>query len=139
MSLKAFHFVFITLSSLLSLGLIYWGLGGYRHSGDSMQLILGIVGVVALGLLIPYFQWFRHKMSKLSLVLAVIITSSPILMHTKASLACSVCFGDPTSSLSKGINAGVIVLVLFIGSVLGAIAGIAFTWNKKAKNIPPQL
>ena len=39
-----------------------------------------------------------------------------------AAQACSVCFGDPNSSLSKGAVAGVSVLLLVVLGVLGGVA-----------------
>jgi hypothetical protein len=48
-------------------------------------------------------------------------------------LACSVCFGDPTSPLAKGAEAGVWVMIGVIGFVLVAIAGIAVYWAQRAK------
>ena len=48
-------------------------------------------------------------------------------------LGCSVCFGDPTSPLTKGAEAGVWVMIGIIGFVLVSIAGIAVFWTQRAK------
>ena len=50
-------------------------------------------------------------------------------------IACSVCFGNPHSPLSKGAIAGVIFLAMVVSSVLAAIAAIAFIWNKRSKRL----
>mgnify|MGYP001604192391 CR=1 FL=1 len=50
-------------------------------------------------------------------------------------LACSVCFGDPNSALSKGALAGVLFLGGTIGIVLAWIAITAWIWSRRAKNI----
>lgn len=52
--------------------------------------------------------------------------------------ACAVCFGDPASPLSKGVVAGVALLMGVIGSVLFAIAFTAFRWARRARRIEPQ-
>lgn len=48
-------------------------------------------------------------------------------------LACSVCFGDPNSLLSKGAFWGVVVLVAFVSSVLAAILTTSFIWSRRAR------
>ena len=53
-------------------------------------------------------------------------------------LACAVCFGDPTSPLSKGVAAGVIFLGALIIFVLFSIFGIAFKWSQRAKQLNSQ-
>ncbi len=50
-------------------------------------------------------------------------------------MACSVCFGDPSSPLSKGILAGVWLLLAVVIGVLGAIAAVAVTWTRRARRL----
>ena len=50
-------------------------------------------------------------------------------------LACSVCFGDPHSLLSKGAMAGVIFLLGVILSILGGILATAMVWAHRAKEL----
>ncbi|MBI2095075.1 MAG: hypothetical protein HYT89_02785 [Candidatus Omnitrophica bacterium] len=47
--------------------------------------------------------------------------------------ACSVCFGDPSSPLRKGLFAGVLFLLLVVLTVLAAIAWTGFSWQRRAK------
>ena len=49
--------------------------------------------------------------------------------------ACSVCFGDPESPMSKGAAAGVYVMVGFIGFVLFGIAGTATFWMVRCRKL----
>ena len=49
--------------------------------------------------------------------------------------ACSVCFGDPASEMSKGARAGVLFMLIVVIFVLSAIASIAMIWAKRAKKI----
>ena len=66
---------------------------------------------------------------------------SVLVMCTVASLnaapafGCSVCYGDPNSSLSHGVNAGVLVLLGFIVSVLLMIASLLIFWMKRARRL----
>ena len=46
--------------------------------------------------------------------------------------ACSVCYGDPDSLLSKGLTMGVLVLVAITGLVLSSFAYFFYTlWRKE--------
>ena len=50
-------------------------------------------------------------------------------------LACSVCFGDPTSPLTKGATVGVLFLMGVVAFILGWIATLAFLWARRARKI----
>lgn len=132
MSLKIFHIVFIVLSSLLSLMLIGWGLQEYQNSGSHLGLLLLIVGGITLALLIPYFGWFQKKMRRLSLALVAFLY---LLGNPPTLWACSVCFGDPTSPMIKGVKVGVFFLIGTVASILGGISAVAYSWNRKAKEL----
>ncbi|GEM_PF-2137322 len=58
-----------------------------------------------------------------------------LFLPAKDALACSVCFGDPHSKISHGVFAAVYLLLGLVIFVLGGIAGTAFTWARRAKNI----
>ncbi len=50
-------------------------------------------------------------------------------------LACSVCFGNPHSPMSKGAIAGVFFLVTVVSFVLVFIATTAIVWARRAKKL----
>ncbi len=50
-------------------------------------------------------------------------------------LACSVCFGDPNSQMTKGAMLGVFFLLGLVIFVLGAIASVAVTWSRRARKL----
>ena len=62
MSLKAFHIVFVTLSTLLSLGFAGWAIGEYlqSHAIGMLAAAVGAVGFAAV--LICYGLWFLRKL-----------------------------------------------------------------------------
>ena len=62
MSLKGFHIVFITLSSLLALGFGIWCLKANETQVDTTYLVLGVLSFATGGLLILYGGWFLRKM-----------------------------------------------------------------------------
>ena len=51
-----------------------------------------------------------------------------ILAVTSDAQACSVCFGDPTSPMTKSMIAGIWVLLAFIGTLLAGFAGLFGYW-----------
>ncbi len=57
------------------------------------------------------------------------------LLWASRAEACSVCFGDPASSQSKGVAAGVLFLMAVIAGVLAAIGGVALRWSARAKKL----
>ena len=57
----------------------------------------------------------------------------PLLAMSDSVFACSVCFGDPDSPMTKGAAAGVWVMVGIIGFVLTGIAGTACFWMVRAR------
>ena len=49
--------------------------------------------------------------------------------------ACAVCYGNPESPLTKGISAGIWVLLGCIGFVLSGFAGVFLYWMYRSRNI----
>lgn len=64
-----------------------------------------------------------------SLLLPGLVLSGP------SAFACSVCFGDPNSNMSKGVTAAVILLLAVIGGVLAALGVIIVRWSHRAKKL----
>jgi len=50
-------------------------------------------------------------------------------------LACSVCFTDPNSLLTKGAQAAVFLLLGVVLFVLVWIATLMFVWSRRARKI----
>ncbi|GEM_PF-405879 len=127
MSLKAVHICFIVLSIALAAGFGYWALAhpAYLYLG-----IISFAGALALAL---YLFRFTQKMKKIHPPFVWILGAG--LFSSRSLFACSVCFGDPQSSLSRGVIAGVLVLLGVVAFVLGWIATLIFVWARKARKI----
>jgi hypothetical protein len=136
MSLKAFHILFITVSALLFLFLIAWGYHSYSESHDTMSLSLGVIGFLALLLLISYGRWFWKKSKGLASVILVVLVAllAPLLLSDPLE-ACAVCFGDPSSLMVQSIKSGIWVLIAFIGAVLLMISSVAYSWYRRSKQL----
>jgi hypothetical protein len=130
-SLKSFHIAFIAVSVSLSLFMVIWGFQGYRATRDSVSLGVGITGLVGLLALLPYGRWFRNKFKKIAVVfLAASLSHAASL---PSAWACAVCFGDPNSDMTKGLKAGIVLLILVVAGVLAGITSIGITWARRAK------
>jgi ABC-type anion transport system duplicated permease subunit len=67
MSLKAFHLVFVTISTVLSLGFGIWALAEHRRDGERTDmLLLGIGALATCVALLVYGRWFLRKLKHLS-------------------------------------------------------------------------
>lgn len=67
MSLRAFHFVFITASILLMFWFAYFQWQAYRDGGVAVDLVIA-GGALGIGLaLVGYEIWFFKKSRKLNL------------------------------------------------------------------------
>ncbi len=59
----------------------------------------------------------------------VVAVSALGLFYAEELWACAVCYGDPNSPMTKGIEAGVLVLVGCIYTVLGLMASAFVYWT----------
>ena len=66
MSLKAFHIVFITVSTVLAVGFGLWSLRNYFAGEGGLNLVFGIGSLLAGGALIVYGKYFLKKLKKVS-------------------------------------------------------------------------
>ena len=55
---------------------------------------------------------------------SIALSAFALLFVPRAAQACSVCFGGSDSQLSRGMLAGVLVLLLVILSVLGGLVAL---------------
>lgn len=129
MSLRSFHYFFITMSVLLAAGFAAWGVADYRSRAELSSLVLGIGAIPVIVALVAYGSWARRKLGRLP-ILAVLLA-----IGARAADACPVCAGDPDSPLTKGAAAGVVFLVVVVSSLLAGIAFTAFTWARRAREI----
>jgi hypothetical protein len=67
MSLRTFHLVFVTLCTIGLLAFGIWGVRSYRARGETLDLVLGVIGFVCTPLLLWYGRWFLRKIDKAKL------------------------------------------------------------------------
>ena len=66
MSLKAFHIVFVMVSTLLALGFGAWAVRDYRSAGETASLVIGVGSLIGAGVLVWYGRWFLRKLKGVS-------------------------------------------------------------------------
>lgn len=66
MSLKAFHFFFIFVSIVLTIGVGFWGIADFRATGDSMSRWMGIASFACGAMLVAYGVYAVKKYKKYS-------------------------------------------------------------------------
>ena len=142
MSLKSFHFIFIVASILLGLGVGAWGIREYQAKGEIAALILGILFLLMGGVLLVYGRRMLKKTKDIGYLCLL-----GILMLRQEAFACASCFGESDSAMAKGMNAGVLTLLIIVGGTLAAIASffIYLIWRsaryakKEALLLNPEL
>lgn len=65
-SLKAFHVLFVIVSTVFCLGFGVWEIVDYRKRQDGTSLILGVASLMGGVALIIYGRWFLRKLKKQS-------------------------------------------------------------------------
>lgn len=128
MSLKSFHLFFIAAATLLAGGFAGWAINQYSYSHETRLLVMGIASLVVAAALVVYLPWFLRKYRDLSfLAIAALIAAG--LSAPRSAWACAVCVGNPASPMVKSANAGILFLLVVIGSVLTGFVGLfAFWW-----------
>jgi len=65
---------------------------------------------------------------------ALLAPALMIVLHPSTAWACAACFGKSDSSLARGMNMGILSLLLMVGFMLSAVAGFfVFLARRSAK------
>ena len=78
-------------------------------------------------------------MSRIRLMSSTILIGLTSLLIAQPALACSVCYGDPNSALTLGAQAGVLVLLGVVGTVLMGFASMLIFWMRRAAQLQAQI
>ena len=129
MSLKAFHIFFITLATLMCLGVAGWNGSAWMSGGSAVHLAESAGWVLAAVALLVYGRRFLRKYRSLGYYALLLVLAADI------AEACSVCFGNPESPMTKSVVAGVWVMLGCIGSLLAAFAGLFLYWTYRSYHV----
>jgi len=56
----------------------------------------------------------------------------------QAGWACAVCLGDPASPLTRGLNAGILVLLGFVGLVFTGAFAFIISMRRRMRALEPR-
>lgn len=68
----------------------------------------------------------------------VVVLMAVLGIALDRAAACSVCFGDPNSSMAKGAVAGVYVMLCVVGAVLVGMGGTCLFWIQRSRRLVQQ-
>ena len=71
---------------------------------------------------------------RLSTALWLVICSA-LISSARPAMACSVCYGDPNSPMTKGVEAGVLVLLAVVVTLLTLLGSLLLFWMRRAANL----
>ena len=141
MSLRAFHILFVTLSSLLAFAFAGWNLRAYRAADSSEHMLLGAASAAFGLLLIVYGFWFwrkirsreeeddrRHKLLRKVPVLTLVY-----VLGTSVASACSVCYGEAEGPMIDAARLGVWLLFGLVLAVQVAFAIFFIRLRRRAR------
>ncbi len=63
--------------------------------------------------------------------ISIALTTLALLAPANPALACPVCFGNPNSMQSKGVQAGVLALLLVTVAILASFGGFFFIYLRR--------
>jgi len=120
MSLKGFHIVLISLSSLLSLVFGGWSIRAWRETGEASSIALAAFSfALAVGLAV-YIVWFARKIRSRdeedrerrgsTRPRAILVATGLWLAASEPARACSVCYGEAEGPLIDAARLGVWLL-----------------------------
>ena len=129
MSLKAFHIVFVIVTTILSLFVALWGIREFAEQQSTGGLILALVFLAAAIGLMVYGKRVWAKFKELPVLLLVLFT----LVFANVAQACPVCYGAPGDPMVKGTNNGVWVLLGVVGFVQIGFVAMFWSFWRRAK------
>ena len=77
----------------------------------------------------------QNRLASMSLA---ILACLGVLLSAQPVLACSVCYGDPNSAMNQGAQAGVLVLLGVVATVLTGVASLLIFWMRRAARLEGQ-
>jgi len=142
-SLKAFHIVFVTLSSLLAFVFAGWNLRAHGAGGDTTHLVLGAGSGLFGALLIVYGFWFWRKIRTLEEQTAprrkalhkIPALTLVLLAGTRVASACSVCYGDAEGPMIDAARLGVWLLFGLVFAVQACFVIFFVHLRRRARQI----
>ena len=125
MSLKGFHILLISLSSLLALVFGGWSLSAHRQLHNPWHLAGALFSFAAAVGLVVYITWFARKIQtpeeeqrrRRNTRLPLVLFAAVWLLSSDPVPACSVCYGEAAGPMIDAARLGVYLLFGLVGAL----------------------
>jgi hypothetical protein len=145
-SLKFFHVVFVSMSSLLAFSFGGWNLHSWTASAGTASLITAVGSFVAGVGLIAYGFWFWKKITtrdeeerrRRNVIKGLAVMAGVWLLASQDASACTVCYGEAEGPMVSAARLGVYLLFGLTFLIQGAFASFfIYLWRRARKHRPP--
>jgi hypothetical protein len=146
-SLKGFHILLISLSSLLALLFAGWSLHAWRATHRPLHLAFAVFsGLLAAGLLV-YVTWFARKVrtrdeedrERRRHIHPMAWLPAIWLLGVRPAEACAACYGEASGPLIDAARLGVWLLFGLVLALQLAFVVFFFYLRKRAKDFEQRL
>ncbi len=118
MSLKGFHILLISLSSLLALGFGGWSIHAYTATGRVGHLVMAVFSFAGAVGLVIYISWFARKIrsraeedrERRKRIRPLALLVAGWLLSIRPAAACAVCYGEAEGPMIDAARLGVWLL-----------------------------
>ena len=141
MSLKGFHVVLISLSSLLALGFGGWSVQAYRATGQAGHLALAVFSFACAVGLVVYISWFARNVrsreeedrERRKRIRPLALLAAGWLLSVRPAAACAVCYGEAEGPMIDAARLGVWLLFGLVFAVQVAFVLFFLCLRKRAR------
>ena len=141
MSLKGFHILLISLSSLLAVGFGGWSVRAYRVTGDAGHLAMAAFSFAGAVGLVVYIRWFARKVhsrdaedrKRRKNIRPLAFLTVCWLLSVRPAAACSVCYGQAEGPMIDAARLGVWLLFGLVFAVQAAFVVFFICLRRRAK------
>jgi heme/copper-type cytochrome/quinol oxidase subunit 2 len=140
-SLKSFHIVLISLSSVLALVFGGWSFRAWVETGKASHLGLAVFSFVAAVGLVVYVVWFARRVrsrdeearERRKLIRPLAVMAAAWLISSRPVWACSVCYGEAEGPMIDAARLGVWLLFGLVLAVQMALVLFFVYLRRRAK------
>lgn len=146
MSLKGFHVLLISLSSVLALLFGGWSARAWVETRATSHLVLALLSLTVAAGLIVYVIWFYRKIrtraeedrERRKRIHPLAILAAGWLLSVRPAAACSVCYGEASGPIIDAARLGVWLLFGLVFAVQVCLVVFFIYLRRRAKRYAAQ-
>jgi hypothetical protein len=141
LSLKGFHVLLISLSSLLGLVFAGWSFHAFRATGRGAHLALAALSLAVAAGLAVYVVWFARRIRtrdeedrrRRKLIHPLAVLAGSLLLSPRPAGACAVCYGEAQGPMIDAARLGVFLLFGLVFAVQVGFVGFFLRLGRRAR------